>query len=273
MNHKPTDRVESETVFASVLIAADPAVVWRFFDDGPRFAAWIGAFAGQTPLPGTRIEPRVGGQVRVCYPGSSAAAVGVITAMEPLRRIAFTWGYEDGLYDLPSGSTQIEIRLTPVAEGTLVELRHSGISNEEVRRNHLFGWKHYLSMLARQAADLRFAESLPQIVETFFRAWRETDAAARARLLEICCETEVRFRGHWACTDGLAELSDHIGNGQRHMPGMSLHAATSPQHVHGYARAAWAVRTADGKDVMSGVNTFTLAPSGKLATIVSFGDS
>src|SRR5262249_6933743 len=111
MKTAPPDRADAEAVVVHMSIAAAPATVWSFMSDGAKFASWIGAFAGQGPAEGTRIDPRVGGELRVCYPGGHAA-VGKITAMEPPRRIAFTWGYEQQTHGIAPGASQVEITLT-----------------------------------------------------------------------------------------------------------------------------------------------------------------
>lgn len=269
MKSKSADAIVKDTVVVSVVIAAEVATVWSYFTDPARFAAWIGAYAGQGGATEVRIDPRVGGEIRVGYPGG-AIGLGKVTALEPQQRFAFSWGYEGGAQGLAPGSTQVEIALTQTAEGTLVELRHSGIPNDTVRRGHLAGWKHYLSMLAKNAADAQFGAGLPERFDAYFRAWREADDAARAALLMTCCESTVRVRTGFACTDGIEELSAHIANGLKHMPGMSLVADGAPQQLHGYARANWAVQMPDGKPAFRGTNFMVFSPQGKIAAVVSF---
>lgn len=266
------DAFGDDSVVVSVLIAAAPETVWRFLSDPERFAAWLGAFAGQAPLPGTRVEPRVGGAVRVEYPGGHVAC-GMITAVEPLRRVAFTWGYEVGHADFGPGSTQVEILLRAVEGGTLVELRHSGLPSRAEAQGHFGGWKHYLAMLARMASAGQHAETLSRVTEAYFAAWSEADGAARRRLLEACCEPDVRVRTAWACTDSIDELSAHIANGQKHMPGMTLKADGAPQVVHGSARVAWVVVTPDGAAALRGVNFMTMALGGRIRALTSFAAS
>jgi uncharacterized protein YndB with AHSA1/START domain len=264
------DQFDDQSVVVSVEIAATPETVWRFLSEADRFAAWIGAFAGQPPLPGTAVTPRPGGAIRVAYPGENSAGVGEITAMEPLKRVAFTWGYDSGKYDMTAGSTQVEITLQPVADGTRVTLRHTGLPNRDTAQGHFGGWKHYLSMLARQASEVHHAGSLPRVLEAYFAAWNEPDAAARRTLLQTCCEPGISVRSSWACTDGIDELSAHISNGLKHMPGMSLRQDGPPQALHGSVRVGWTIRAPNGQDVMRGANVARLGLSGKLTTLVSF---
>ena len=265
------DRVTSQGVFVSVDIAATPATVWKFLSDGPRFASWIGAFAGQGPQEGTRIDPKIGGEIRVAYPGGNAA-LGKFTAMETGKRIVFTWGYEQEAQNLPTGTSQIEITLTPTAEGTCVQLAHTGLPNEDIKRGHLGGWKHYLSMLAREAASAHHGEAADTAFGLYFEAWSEADESKRLKLLTDSCDPAIRVRTSFACTDGLQKLSDHIAGSLKHMPGFKLSADRKAQQIHGHVRIPWVVKAPNGQAVMSGVNMATLSLDGKLASVVSFPD-
>ena len=271
MSPDQNDRIKSNAVHVSVNISAEPSTVWKFLSEGQRFASWIGAFAGQGPMEGTRIDPRVGGEVRVAYPGGNFG-VGMITAMESGKRLAMSWGYEDVKQGLPVGSTQIEITLTPTSHGTLVQLTHTGLPSDVVRQGHLGGWKHYLSMLAREAAMAQHQAAAQKAFDTYFRAWIETDEAARLRILAESCEADVRLRTQFACTDGLQKLSEHIAGSLKHMAGFTLLAEGPVQTTHGYARVPWSVLAPGGNPMMRGINVAELSLSGKLASVVSFSD-
>lgn len=261
----------SGDVVARIQIAASRETVWSFFSDGQKFAAWIGSMGGGPPQPGTHVDARVGGAVRVVYPHSPAAAVGKIIEMTPGERVVFSWGYEDAQQGMPAGSTRIEITLSPNSDGgTTVELRHRGIPSEPARRGHLGGWTHYLSMLARQAADAQHNGPLAAALDAYFLAWREADAAARAALLEKCCERGVRVRTSFAVANSIDELSQHIGGALLHMPGVLLEPDGPPQLLHGFACVAWKVAAPGGAAVMKGINYLTLSPVSRFETIVSF---
>lgn len=266
----PGGLTSREELRVCVDIAARVETVWEFLSDGAKFARWIGAFAGGPPLPGTAVDARVGGEIRVQYPGETATAIGVITEMEPHSRVAFTWGYSDGKYGMAAASTRVEITLTPIADGTRVELRHTGLPTEDVRRAHEFGWTHYLSMLAREGAAAQHAQRGTAAAEAFFRAWSEKDDAARLALLERCCEGDVRMRSAFACTNDVAALSAHIANGQRHMPGMTLRPDGGIHQLHGYLCADWLVAGPDGAAVMRGTYFMALSLNERLSLVVSF---
>src|SRR5918994_278422 len=75
---------------------------------------------------GRRARPEPGGRLRVGYPNGQVAG-GRVVAVEPDRRIVFTWGCEGDGQAVPAGSSTVEITLEPVAGGTEVRLRHSGL--------------------------------------------------------------------------------------------------------------------------------------------------
>ena len=235
----------------------------------PSFAAWIGAFAGAAPSPATRIDPRLGGKLRVEYP-HSGAAIGEIIAMEAPRRICMTWGYEGAANEMPPGSTRVEILLTSSPRGTIVELRHTGIPTSAGREGHFGGWTHYLSMLARSAIGAQHAERLGAVIGAWFAAWGEADDARRSALLADCCSSDVRVRTGFAATDDLASLSRHIAGSLRHMPGMRLVGSGNPQELHGWVRFGWEVQTPDGRAVFRGENVATLDLNTRITNLVSF---
>ena len=97
-----------------------------------------------------RVDLRAGGDYRwTIIPGHSVG--GVITELEPGRRVVFTWGWE-GSADLPPGSSTVTITLEPADGGTLVHLVHDGLAGEQLD-SHAMGWEHYLGRLVRAAAD------------------------------------------------------------------------------------------------------------------------
>lgn len=265
--HHAAQNVES--VVVSTTIAATPAVVWSFLSDAERFRNWIGAFAGVRPLPGTNVDPRVGGKLRVEYQGGTFAS-GEITALEPQKRMEFTWGYEGGGQGMPPGSTRIEIHLSPTDGGTRVELCHHDIPTQEARNGHRGGWTHYLSMFAREAAAAQHADTLQSVCAAYFKAWNEPDDASRAKLLAQCCESDIRVRTSFANTNSIPELNTHIANGLKHMPGMSLKLVGAPQQLHGFARFDWTVDAPSGASIFRGGNFAELSLSGRLRTLVGF---
>jgi uncharacterized protein YndB with AHSA1/START domain len=131
-----------------IFIAAAPETVFQFFIDPALMIRWIGQQHA--------LDPRPSGVFRVALSGGAVAS-GSYKEISPYRRIAFTWGWE-GRDDLPPGRSLVEVELEPREGGTLLRLRHSGIS-QEVRtpftpQEHGKRWTHYLGKLAEQCTLL-----------------------------------------------------------------------------------------------------------------------
>jgi uncharacterized protein YndB with AHSA1/START domain len=128
--------VETETVTASVLIAAEPAEVFEYFTKAEAMVSWMGQFAHLDPRPGGRLAIDING----------AAVRGEYRELEPPHRLVFSWGFA-GSEELPAGSSTVEVLLVSDSGGTRVDLIHSGLPESE-RARHAHGWRHFLGRLA-----------------------------------------------------------------------------------------------------------------------------
>ncbi|WP_089403251.1 nuclear transport factor 2 family protein [Geodermatophilus saharensis] len=107
-------------------------------------------------------------------------------------------------------------------------------------------------------------------VERYTAAWRETDAAARRRLLDTCwagdgvyCDPLVRVEGR----DGLSSL---IGSFQEENPGARIEVVGGVDEHDGYLRFAWRVLTADGSVALEGTDFGEVDGEGTLRRLVGF---
>jgi uncharacterized protein YndB with AHSA1/START domain len=133
----PGDR----TVTAEIRIEARPEAVFPFLTEPDLIVRWKGSDA--------RVEAVPGGEYRVNVTARNVA-VGEYVAVEPPRRVVFTWGWEgDDL--LPPGTSTVEIELVPDGDATIVRLSHSGLPDgaDAAQRE---GWEHFLPRLATAAA-------------------------------------------------------------------------------------------------------------------------
>ena len=71
---------------------------------------------------------------------------GEFVEVDPHRRIALTWGWEDELLAVPPQSTAVEVDFIPDGEGTIVRLAHRRLPAAAVAF-HEAGWGHYLPRL------------------------------------------------------------------------------------------------------------------------------
>lgn len=136
MTNDASDAVERE-----VHINARPETVFSYFVDETKMLQWKGVEA--------TLDPRSGGIYRVDVTGRDVAR-GEYVVVDPPRRVVITWGWEGEGQPVPPGASTVEITLTPDGDGTLLRLRHSGLTVDQ-GHEHLVGWDHYLERLAVRA--------------------------------------------------------------------------------------------------------------------------
>jgi uncharacterized protein YndB with AHSA1/START domain len=123
-------------------IAASQETVWELLTDPDKAPSWWGRNA--------TFDLREGGKFRMEVSSGSIAS-GAFTEIEPPRRLAFTFGWEEGGAGpalVPAGSSTVLIELVPTGTGTLLRLVHWGLPGSEAVTSHGEGWDHYLGRLA-----------------------------------------------------------------------------------------------------------------------------
>jgi hypothetical protein len=217
------------------------------------------------------LEPRAGGRLRVGYPTGQVAG-GQVVAVEPLRRLVFTWGYEGDDQAVPAGSSTVEVTLEPVADGTRVRLRHSGLPAGEPPTAQLAGWRHALAGLAYAASGDQLAPVLAERVGDWLAAWNEPDPAARSALLGRCLADGGRFRDPTTAVDGAGPLADHIGMVRLRTGGARLAGRGGPEQCHGVVRFGWAAVGPGGEVLATGTNVAGTDLDGRFRWVVGFWD-
>jgi uncharacterized protein YndB with AHSA1/START domain len=244
----------------SVEIQARPGTVFRFFTDSARWAKWWGA--------GSSIEAHVGGKVLIRNPGG-IEVLGEVLEVVPAERIVFTYGFATGK-PIPPGSSRVTISLEPCEAGTRLHLVHE-FPEAAVRDDHVQGWRYQLSVFANIVSDEVFAGAA-SVVDGWFEAWAIIDDRARDAAFAKIAMTDVRFRDRFSLLDGLADLSAHAGASQRFMPGVRLRRKGELRHCQGVVLADWIASAADGRDLMSGTNIFTLGPEARIVSATGFAN-
>lgn len=243
----------------SLLIRAPREVVFRYFTDPERFARWWGE--------GSTIEPKVGGEVRIQYPGG-VVMKGEVLALRQDASIAFTYGYENSHPELPPGSSRVTITLTEDAAGTLVKLVHE-LPSEKMRDAHVPGWRYHMAVFANVVANDHH-EGAAATVDRWFEAWAEADVERRSELLEACATEDVSVNDPYACFAGRDELVGHITNTQVHMPGIVMQRDGDVRHCQGTLLFAWVAKAPDGTQVAQGSSVARLAPDGRVEGVTGF---
>ncbi|HEY7389156.1 MAG TPA: SRPBCC domain-containing protein [Bryobacteraceae bacterium] len=242
----------------TLVIEATRTIVFRFFTDPGRWAAWWGA--------GSAIDPRPGGRVLIRYPNGVQVLGEVLEIAEP-ELIVFTYGYESGK-PIPPGSSRVTIRLEAVESGTRLHLAHA-FADADARDQHLPGWRFQLSLFANLVAD-EVNAGAPDLADAWFATWSMSDGGERARALEAIAAPEVRFRDRYARIDGMAELNDHIAASLRFMPGIRMERKGTVRHCQHTLLADWVARGPDGAERVSGINVFVLNAQGRIVSVTGF---
>lgn len=240
-----------------VLIRAPRRVVFRYFTDSARFAAWWGA--------GSTIEGRAGGAVRIVYPGN-VVATGTVLAIEPEERITFSYGYEAAGGGIPPGGSRVSITLAEVPEGTRVRLVHE-VHDAAVRDQHVQGWRFQLSLFANAVANELFADGTA-VADRWLAAWNEPDDARRRAAFAALTTDDVVFADAYSALRGREDLAAHAAASKVHMPGLTLVRAGAARQCQGMVLADWTAQGADGRTVGRGTNVLELDPAGRVMRAV-----
>jgi uncharacterized protein YndB with AHSA1/START domain len=156
LNLMPESHDGSDVVEVSVYIAAPPETVFTYLTDSARYAEWMGSGAILDPVPGGIYHVRM---------DDGFAAAGRFMAVDPPRRVVFTWGWADNeaaqhvLHErqdddggLPAGSTRVAVTLDAHEGGTRLTLRHHNLATRELLDAHREAWHVYLDRLTIRAA-------------------------------------------------------------------------------------------------------------------------
>jgi uncharacterized protein YndB with AHSA1/START domain len=247
-----------QSLSRTVLIRATPETVFAFFTDSGRWARWWGA--------GSTIDPTPGGRVLIRYPNAVEAA-GEVLAIDPPRRLVFTFGYLSGA-PLPPGASRVTITLTPALEGTTLDLTHE-FGDAAARDAHVQGWRYQLAVFANTVSDEVTAGAVTR-VDAWFEAWTVADAAERRAALARIAAPDVSFRDRFSLVQGLDDLGPHIGAAQQFMPGIRL-ARTGPiRQCQGMLLVEWLATGPDGQRRGAGTNVFALGADGLIAAVTGF---
>ena len=242
----------------TVVIEAPREIVFRFFTDQTRWAAWWGA--------GSTIDPKPGGALLIRYPDGSEV-LGEVLDVDAPERISFTYGYASGKMIAPGGS-RVTIRLEADPRGTRLHFMHE-FAEAAVRDMHVQGWRYHLSLFGNIVSNELHADAAAAVDE-WLAVWAEEDAAKRRERLGAIVTRGVRFRDRYSLMDGVDELNDQLGAVQRFMPGLRMERRGDVRQCQGTVLADWVALTKDDQERGRGTNVFALGPSGKIESVYGF---
>lgn len=243
----------------SIVIQASREVVFRYFTDSTRWAAWWGA--------GSTIDARPGGRVYIRYPTGDEVA-GEVVAVKAPERIVFTYGYVRGT-PFPAGESRVTIELEAAEVGGATRLRlvHE-MEDAAARDDHVQGWRYQLSLFGNLVADDQNAGAAA-LVDDWFAAWADPDVAARTRTLERVAQPGVRFHDRFSSIEGMGELVQHISGAQRFMPGVRIERTGAVRHCQGLVICDWTAKAGD-EPRGSGMSVFDVRADGRFGSVTGF---
>lgn len=119
----------------SILIEAEPEVVFDYFIKPEALVRWMGDRAV--------LDPRPGGEFTLYF--DDRCVEGRYMVVDPPRRLVISWGRR-GSRAMPPFSSTLEVSFAREGAGTRVSIVHHGLPQSEVQR-HALGWQHYLPRL------------------------------------------------------------------------------------------------------------------------------
>jgi uncharacterized protein YndB with AHSA1/START domain len=143
---------ESETTLRlERLIASPPEVLFGLWTEPVQLLKWWGPDGYETSV--HCLETRPGGRWRIILrrsDGSALAMSGVYRIVEPPRRLAFTWAWEN-----ESGArgheTEVEVNFEATPGGTRLVLLQQRFESKQARDNHNAGWSSSFDRLTKVA--------------------------------------------------------------------------------------------------------------------------
>ena len=123
------------------LIAAPVDLVWSLVSTAEGLRQWMAVDA--------TVDLRVGGEIRWVHDNGWVVA-GTVREVVPMRRLSYTYGWEQGGFPVPVDSSVVTIELTARGVATELAVRHEGLT-PDMAEQHTGGWRMYIDRLTERA--------------------------------------------------------------------------------------------------------------------------
>jgi len=238
----------------TIVIDADPELVFTFFTHAERWAAWWGS--------GSTMDPRVGGAIRIVH-SNGFVSTGEVFEFEPPRRFGFTFSMQyQGV--VPPEDSRVIFTIEPHANGTSVHVRHA-VADKALADLLPQSWRFHLSLFTNAVSNLVNVGG-SDLVDAWFGLWTEPDSEERMAKLRGIAAADASFRDPYSSLTGLEEIALHIAAARKFMPGIRMERAGPVRHCQGTALADWDAVGPDGQKRMTGTNVFVMR-RGKLESV------
>ena len=125
-------------------IMAPVDLVWSLISTPDGLREWMAVEAS--------VDLRVGGVIRWVHDNGWIVA-GTIRDVVPMRRLSYTYGWEEGGFPVPLESSIVTIELTARGAVTDLSVRHEGLT-AAMAEQHTGGWLMFVTRLAERAERL-----------------------------------------------------------------------------------------------------------------------
>lgn len=242
----------------SIVIHAEPKVVFRFFEESERWASWWGA--------NSTIESKPRGRVLIRH-AAGMDVVGEVIEVEPPERIVFSYGFLDRTA-ASAGDSRVTIALEPLGQSTRLRLTHE-FNDAAARDEHVQGWRFQLSLFANVVANEVHA-GVAQAVDGWFSAWSIADPVARRDAFARVSSSDTGLRDRFSLIDGLDDLVAHTAAYQRFFPGIRFERRGDIRHCQGVVLAEWVTQADEGAARLKGTCCFTFNTDNQIEAAINF---
>jgi uncharacterized protein YndB with AHSA1/START domain len=134
------------------LIPSPPEVLFAFWTEPAKLLTWWGPEGYEASVHSLDTKPDGRWRITLRRSDTGVRAVsGVYRIVEPPRRLAFTWAWED-----ESGTrgqeTEVTVTFEATPGGTRLVLLQQRFESKQARDNHTVGWSSGFDRLTRAAA-------------------------------------------------------------------------------------------------------------------------
>ena len=147
-----TDTLQNDKVLRiERLIATTPERLFELWTDPEQLTKWWGPEGYTTPKYALDVRP--GGRWRTSMrtpDGQNRTVSGIYRALEPPRRLVFTWGWDDDA-GMRGHETEVTVTFEPAPGGTRMTLVQQAFTDTDSRNRHQHGWTSSFVCLAREA--------------------------------------------------------------------------------------------------------------------------
>ena len=144
-----TSVVDDKVLRVERLIAAPPELVFSLWTEPEKLVRWWGPEGFNVPASAMDVKPGGSWRTTMRSPeGALHTVSGVYRAIEPPRRLVFTWGWDDDK-GVRGHETEVTVTFEAAPGGTRLVLQQQTFADSTQRDRHGKGWSSSFDSLER----------------------------------------------------------------------------------------------------------------------------